>query len=1483
MADNQLHSYKWIKPIAITVAVLAGVYLGGAWLVQSEWLFNFMEEKIEETASEILEAEVDIRNIEGELFSSLTFKGLSWKKAENGIEIEEIRLDYSVKELLFGDVNIRGVYLDSVRASFNNPVAEELIPPSNEEENDYTFVVDLFSISDLRTEYRDNEYFKDTALVVDDFQLASSLKIGESNAVTIQDVSFAIESGKLPGNLLVGLQGAVDDETIRLNDIVLKLGATILNGQVDANLNNEEVDSRFAGTPVYQQTIATWTNQELNADDIDVQLSLEGSFSEFEVILSVNSENIQQGKLKAKVGSEPSWTVSEFELNASYLNFDQVLNDSTSAAAGPIQLRWDGIIRPTENEYSGEWISEFSNPRWNEYQLSSVQWNGSVDDGDLVSTITAQTDENERIFAEADVKKLFEETPNWAVEYELVNINPQTWMGDESLNGAITVSGNMRGFGWAIPDSGWTYSLVNQQLDDDENIPIRMFDEEIAELNLNGELGRLKTVVDFYAKQKENTLSGDFQATNIFDEIPQYSYFIEFDSINAGSFTSLEGNTTNINGSFYGIGNGKTLETMNLFGTLSITDSEINEARLDTFKSTINLDEGLLILTEGTIDSEIAEGRIQGQRNLFDLSDPDNRLNLNLELLNTQPLAGFFGLNTLQASGTLTGEITEVQDQGLEGRFDLNLNDILVDSMFKAISVNGDATLGLGESIDFTGGFSIEEPRLQDVALQDVVMIVNGTTNSDTLTADLDITITGSEQGRLEQKARITKDLNKLLMDVRFTQFDFIASESNLVLQKPYNLRITQDGFGSDTLVLSSPNGAFLEFSIPYFSELDQEVNLRGSNFDLGLIQEIMMGERFLDGLLSAEIEYRAQDDRTTGNGNAVISNIDYKGTTADSLVARFVIRDERLQLETALNWDSQEMISGSANLPFVTDTDKLNDEFYNQVVEGSLTIKPTNLNRFKNLLAEAGIENTTGIASFNSSMRGTAGTPSFTGQLTIDDPVLSGISINTITSEFNYSAERQSIDVQTEVFAANTSAAEVSIAYPFEIDFTTYEVKLPGADDRIEIKAVSNNLNLALFDDFLDPNYVKSLKGQLNADIEFSGVIGDIEPNGFISLKNGSFNVPFSGIQLRNINSEIKVDAQTLTIERIYAESGRGRFSANGTAALDGLSPSDIDIKTNARLFEISNTRDMKLAIDLDAAMQGELLRPELSGKLIVNSGYYYLANFGEEAIEEVELEDEGVESFAPFDSLSIDMTLEIRRDFFVRSRDYLDLELEPIGTLEIAKERNQDVRLFGSLNADQGYIRPLGKRFEIERGIFQFIGNYENPELDIRSAYVPQTRQKGESVILYYVITGTAEDPEFSFESEPEMEQSDVICYTLFNKPCYSLDSWQSVLAEGNDATAFQALADVLLDQVETLATRELGVDVVQIDNSGQNGATAIRTGWYLNERTFFAIINEITSSTPKTLFVLEYILNESWDLIVTQGDDARQGIDVRYQYDY
>jgi autotransporter translocation and assembly factor TamB len=176
------------------------------------------------------------------------------------------------------------------------------------------------------------------------------------------------------------------------------------------------------------------------------------------------------------------------------------------------------------------------------------------------------------------------------------------------------------------------------------------------------------------------------------------------------------------------------------------------------------------------------------------------------------------------------------------------------------------------------------------------------------------------------------------------------------------------------------------------------------------------------------------------------------------------------------------------------------------------------------------------------------------------------------------------------------------------------------------------------------------------------------------------------------------------------------------------------------------------------------------------------------------------------------------------------------------------------------------------------------DDPELNIRTEFEPAQAQS--EVQIFYIIEGTAQEPEFRFDSEPPLELEDIISYTLFGKPFYELESWEQVVAgSGSSPSAADLALDVLLDRVEMLASQSLGIDVVQIDNSrtGSDSSTSIKTGWYLNRRTFFAVINEISSSRPKTLFMLEYMLTENLELLITQGDDSREGIDLRWKYEY
>ena len=247
------------------------------------------------------------------------------------------------------------------------------------------------------------------------------------------------------------------------------------------------------------------------------------------------------------------------------------------------------------------------------------------------------------------------------------------------------------------------------------------------------------------------------------------------------------------------------------------------------------------------------------------------------------------------------------------------------------------------------------------------------------------------------------------------------------------------------------------------------------------------------------------------------------------------------------------------------------------------------------------------------------------------------------------------------------------------------------------------------------------------------------------------------------------------------------------------------------------------------------------------------------------------------------MDISVRTDRRFFIRNREFADLELELQGDVSLVKDPGGDPVVFGMISGVNGYAKTLGKEFELDRAEVTFSGDPFSPQFFMRTSYRPP--QTEAEIEITYIIEGTLAEPVFRFESEPEMELQDIISYTVFGKPFYELQSWEQVVAgSGESSSAADLAMEILLDRVELLASEQLGIDVVRIDHqrSGSERATSILTGWYLNRRAFFAMINEL-SSDPKTLFVIEYLLRENLELILTQGDDSRQGVDIRWEYDY
>lgn len=1491
--------FKLLKISLITLALMVGVLFLGRVLLTTDIVHQFVKNKVESIANESINGTLSIGDLDGDLWDEILLTNIHIHQEEEEIfNADTLYANYDIWSFLrevyvINRVKLVGVQLAIEEQSDSVFNVQELIKDSNSEtlepESSLAVRVNDIQLRNINSDVYSPSYLPDSTLKINQLNAHASFSQIEKLSLSLSMLSFLVEEGRLPAPIQVQTAGSLVGEEVNLQKLVVETGRSLLKAQGSSNLEDSTLNGELTTNPFSLADIQPYLDVELPEEELQINLIVSGSLSDLEIGMKLNHPSISDLDLVAGLSITDEPKITRFGIKGSGLDIASLTNDSLDVTIGNYQVSFTGVLVPEIEESDIIWGFTFLDIRTQGYYLNRIFGRGTLKNDKLVAQFQANPQREENLTGNADVVGVTTENPKWSLNFWVNNLDASYWANNPNIPTKLHFGFSGKGKGFALSQESWSYSLkshnnvknINSDLEKSKN---RVLDQSFGSYAIKGVISKDNITGKGHVSIDNSRLNFDIAAEDIFEGVAQYTYFLETEEFNASEITQLADFPTSINARIFGEGRGINPEECLIFATLKVDSSYINGAAFDQLDASVTFTDGVLKISDGVLNSAILEGEFSGRKNVTDETDPENWLTVDMNVKNLQPLAPLANAEILNAKGSIKGRITQDDNQVLRGDMDVDFESIVFDTLFSASQVKGEFDLEMKELRSFDLNLSIADPIISKITFQDINLVSKGTVNKDTLEAQFDLSIVGSERGKLQQEGLLTVNIPDEKVDVFFSRFDFISTASQLNLQRPFHVVLEGESISTDTLDLKSNGDAFLKLAIPYADSVEQYAWVEGKNFDFGLLQDVIFGERYVDGVLSGDLVFNQSVEDVTGNGQLNLTRVKYRDIEADSVALNFNIIEEQLSADASMSWDNERKVEGELNVPFVLlDRKELGDEFYGRPVDGSLRINPSELTRFKPLLDEFGISKTQGVLSFIGEMSGSAGEPNFSGQFVLDDPVLSGISLDTVLASFNYDNIKGGLKVISEIRAVGQRAARIEVEYPVAYDFRTFKVILPEEEEIIKVIARTENFNIAVFNDFLDEEYLKDLKGTLNADLRLEGTATKMIPAGYLTLSGAKVSVPIAGITLDDLKSDIEFTPRGLNVKGVSAKSGRGNFNANGLITLEGIVPKTVNINARANQFRLANTKDYNVVIDLNSKLSGNARTPKATGNLTVRNGFVFLQDFGENTIEEVQLEGEEISSFSPYDSLAIEMVFEIQRDFYVRNRTYLDMEIELVGKLDAQKQTNGELSLFGSLNGVKGYVRPLGKLFNMEEANFTFSGPIDNPDLSIKSKYTPPTRQKGESVVLYYLIEGTAQNPEFSFDSNPQMEQSDIVCYTLFSKPCYSLESWQNIFSSGETTSATDVLTDVLLDEVEAIATRQLGVDVVQIDNSGSSGGTSIKTGWYLNDRTFFAIVNEISGSTPKTLFVLEYILAENWDLIVTQGDDARRGIDFRYQYDY
>lgn len=1476
----------WLKwPLIILVCLITLVGLVRLSLMTGP-VHRWVKGLIVDTAKNQLNPELSIGNLSGDLWSKVTLTNITLTEDSTVASVDTLHIEYDLLSY-FGDA----FQIDELRAinpflkieqrdsalniqSWIKPAA-----PDTTAGDPFAFSISNISISGGRIDALLPQIQPEADFLIDNLNLAAGISyFGDRYSTNIAELNFSIKNTRL--NAPASFQAAAEasQSSITLEELVIATAHSMLRASGQADLADSSADFQADAKPLGWQDLLAYADSLPVKKDINLSLSFEGHFDDFEAQLEANAEGIDQLAVTGNFRGDSLLTLTSFNASASRLDLETFMGDTAMPRLQNLDIQLQGRL-PLNNYRQGQLEGTISaqNLQQGTYQLDALQGTVALNN-DNAKVRLEPAKNGQRLIVNANLSRIWGQ-PSVSVAFSGDKINPELWLPEQAFAGSITFNGEVAGRGWFPEQDLWNYSLtVNRST---------LMEQRLDKATFSGRFN-LQTITNrsqIAIADSRLQLQAEIRQLQ---SIPEFSYNLQADEVNLAHFNALQSYPSSINVMVQGEGSGNSLANLQGQTTLKADSSTFKGELIDELALDFTLADSVVTIQEGNLNSTIADAGFDGQINVIDLYSTANRLNLNVEVKDISSLASVADVEILQAGGQIQGELSAAGRDSLVFAGRIDLSEINYDSQFIAEQLSGDVTVELDKQPAYLVDLSIKQPMISSLRVRNIGLKTEGALSDTAIAAgSFEITLERTGEGRIFSAGeyRVTNDTSS----VTINSFDLTSSLRTLSLRNSFHALYSNSAIQTDTLQISSKDGnTFMELAVPYADTLRQRAYFKTDNLNLAVIQDAILDETYLEGTVFGEVHLDRSDTAMNLSTDIMMSDLMYRQTELDTLRLQANVENERLKGMMKLYQNKDLIVEGEADIPFsTTDPEQLPDSFFASPVSGKLQLHAVELNRFNTLLEDAGYQNTSGTLQFDGTLAGRAGQPRLNATLSLKEALLSGVQVDSLVASADYNHTNSTLNLNASLTSLQEQALQAEAQMPLHVDLRALSVALPDPDDPISINVVTDDFNLKAANDFLNRDMARNLQGRLKGNIEISGPRSDLQASGQLSLRDGAIRVVRAGILLKNIRSTVRLEPDRLVLENMRIESGNGSLTARGELQMEQLVPGDLNITINAENFRAAKTNQLNALVNLGLKIEDSVTSPDISGNVEVISGFVELDNFGEKSVEQVELDNNTLTpetETSLYDSLGLNMNVEFDRRFFVRNERYLEMEVELEGQLDFLKDPGQDLQLFGTLSATNGYARPLGKRFELQEGSLAFSGPPDNPQINIRTLYEPP--QAEHEVKIWYVIDGTVEDPQFRYESQPAMDLAGIVSYTLFGQPFYKLNpAEQSVASTSSSTMAADFAMEVLLDRLESIATGRLGIDVVRIETTriGGESGTSITTGWYINPKVFFAIQNVITGSTPTTGFYLEYYLQETLKLILSQNNENRQGIDLQWEHDY
>lgn len=1479
---NRRRRWPWLL-VLLLVLLLGALRVA----VRSDMVLDWVRQQAIHTADASLNGSIHIETLTGDLLRGVTASGIHiWD--ENGhriVQIDSLRVRYrlwsfwseafqideiavfspevDIEQFADGGWNLRDLFLAT--------------PDESEAVGSESVALDMPSVQlfDGVVRIQSPALPSDSVVSVQEWMMDTGISLRADGArIQLRSVSLALYEGRLDGAVQVDASASVDPERITLERLTVSTAASLMEAWAALSTDGSAISAQARWSPLSWRDVLAYSGDPYFVQDLQVGVELGGQWSAAEVSITLQAQGMDSLSIRVLGSVSDELTISSVSVTSGHLDLPRLTGDADLPVVGSMRMMANGTYRigyPQLADISVE--GSVSQVEVYPYRLDRADMYATLASGAVSARFTADRLRGQvRATFEADA--IFDTAPAWQATVQSTDFNPAVWLSDPALDARLNLALAISAHAFTPAEQPWILTLTAGG---------RWNEQSFEQLTTNLQLTASELTATAALSVRESQIRFRTDITDWSTDRPAYTYTLNTEALNLSELTQFANFPTRIHARLEGTGEGRDPETLRTSAILDIRNSIVNGAELDSLQGRIRLENNILRIDETVLRSTLATGNLTLRQKLIDPADPDNRLQFLFTLGNLQPLAPLAGLEFLQAKGNLSGEMRTNSYGSPEVHLQLALADIVIDTVFIS---SLDATTRV-HSLDapvFAADVRLREVTSTKTLINDLWLVTEGSHANSLLAGSYRLESTFFDHFTVYAQGEYRSASHETTLYTHTLRLR--ESDNRYVLENPFTARLRDERFHLEPVSLMGLSGVRLLVQAEQYGPDSWRGRLHTAQADLTVVQRMFADPMPVAGTLNLDVDFdlNTSSNQVNLQSRLHINSFSVHQFQMDTLRVSLDIQNNRL-LARVDSWrGGQSFLVARADIPFNSGNPAdFDTSFFEEPVRGSLSMRPLLLESEPALLRALQLDGLQGRLQFSANLDGTAGSPEMDFRTDFLRGRFSGVPVDSLGFVLAFSQAEQVVTVQSDLISGGQEAASLRGTVPLSVDWQNFTMQMPTESNPNDIRLVTTGLNLASFNQFADRAIVRAIAGRVSADIRLRGSFDKPQLTGFLSLQNAGAHLVQTNATYSNGQLDARFTRDRITVEQMELQS-HGNFSGSGEVRLDRFIPAEVDLTLRANGFRVSDTRDVQAFIGLDARIHGDFAAPKMTGSVALDRGFIYLDNFGERDVETVILDED-----ASADTLEVDLwenlTMELRiatdRNFFVRNRARPEINLQLRGELDLLKDPGEDVQVFGTIGASDGYVTQLGKRFMVERGDLTFSGPPGNPALQIRALYA--LRQPSD-IQIWYNIRGTAMEPEFVYESDPEMELPDMISYTLFGRPANALMSWEQGIAGRSEGSVSDVAVDVLLDRVEQLATERLGIDVLQIDNtrSSGNSGTTIKAGKFISDRLFVAILQELGSNVSSQV-MLEYELRRNLDVVVTGSDNYQTGIDIMWRRDY